>query len=47
MQGLDAPILARVREADVPAPGTEVGVSVDAGAVLIFPAENGEPLPSS
>jgi iron(III) transport system ATP-binding protein len=47
VQGFDAPILARVREADVPARGTEVGISVDAGAVLIFPAENGEPLPSS
>jgi iron(III) transport system ATP-binding protein len=40
-QGLDAPILARVRESDVPAEGAEVGVSVDASAVLIFAAENG------
>jgi iron(III) transport system ATP-binding protein len=39
--GLDAPVLARVREADVPTPGTEVGVGVDKGAVLIFPAEDG------
>jgi len=44
--GLDDPILARVREADVLAPGTEVSVSVDKGAVLIFPAENGGEAPS-
>ncbi len=36
VQGFDAPIFARVREADVPAPGTEVGVGVDPGAVLVF-----------
>ena len=46
VQGLDAPIFARVRESDVPAQGTEVGVSVDSGAVLIFEAENGAPEPS-
>jgi len=46
VQGLDTPILARVRESDVPAQGTEVGVSVDAGAVLIFEAENGASEPS-
>jgi len=39
VQGLDAPILARVRESDAPPPGTELGVSVDASAVLVFPAE--------
>jgi len=44
--GLDDPILARVRAADVLAPGTEVSVSVDRGAVLIFPAENGGEAPS-
>jgi iron(III) transport system ATP-binding protein len=41
VQGIDEPILARVREADVLARGTEVGVNVDKGAVLVFPAENG------
>ena len=46
MQGLDAPILARVREADVPPQGAEIGVSIDASAVLVFEAENGEPAPS-
>ena len=46
MQGLDAPILARVRESDVPAEGAEIGVAVDAGAVLVFEAENGGQGPS-
>lgn len=46
VQGLDAPILARVREADVPPQGAEIGVSIDAGAVLIFEAENGVSAPS-
>ncbi len=46
VQGLDAPILARVRENDVPPQGAEIGVSVDAGAVLVFEAENGAPDPS-
>jgi iron(III) transport system ATP-binding protein len=41
VQGLDAPILARVRENDVPPQGAEIGVSIDAGAVLVFEAENG------
>ena len=41
VQGLDAPILARVRESDVPQPGSEIGVKVDQGAVLVFPADNG------
>jgi iron(III) transport system ATP-binding protein len=41
VQGLDAPLLARVRESDVPPQGTEIGVSVDRGAVLVFPADNG------
>jgi iron(III) transport system ATP-binding protein len=41
VQGLDAPILARVRESDVPPKGAEIGVSIDAGAVLVFEAENG------
>ena len=45
VQGLDAPILARVRESDVPPLGVEVGVGIDTGAVLVFPAEetNGHP----
>jgi len=47
VQGLDTPILARVREADVLAPGTEVGVGVDKGAVLIFPAADDGESPSS
>jgi hypothetical protein len=33
-----------VREADVPPEGAEIGVSVDRGAVLVFPADNGAPL---
>jgi iron(III) transport system ATP-binding protein len=39
VQGLDAPILARVRESDAPRQGTEIGVGVDAGAVLVFAVE--------
>ena len=39
VQGLDAPLLARVREGDAPPVGSEIGVSVDAGAVLVFDAE--------
>ncbi len=46
VQGLDAPILARVRESDVPPEGAEIGVAVDAGAVLVFEAENGSQGPS-
>ena len=42
VQGLDSPILARVRESDVPPQGTEIGVGIDTGAVLIFEADNGE-----
>jgi iron(III) transport system ATP-binding protein len=42
VQGLDVPILARVRESDVPALGAEIGVGIDSGAVLIFEADNGE-----
>jgi iron(III) transport system ATP-binding protein len=41
VQGLDAPILARVRESDVPRQGAEVGIGVDAGAVLVFEADTG------
>src|SRR4029078_9702084 len=46
VQGLDAPLFARVKEADVPPQGAEIGVSIDAGAVLVFEGENGEPAPS-
>jgi iron(III) transport system ATP-binding protein len=46
VQGLDAPILARVRESDAPPQGAEIGVSIDAGAVLVFEAENGGLTPS-
>jgi len=42
VQGLDAPILARVRESDVPPQGAEIGVSIDSGAVLVFEADNGD-----
>jgi hypothetical protein len=41
VQGLDAPIPARVRESDVPRQGVEVSVGVDAGAVLVFEADSG------
>jgi iron(III) transport system ATP-binding protein len=44
--GLDVPILARVRESDVPPQGAEIGVQVDSGAVLIFEADNGTTPPS-
>ncbi len=47
VEGLEGPVLARVREADVPEPGLEVGVGVDEGAVLVFAADQGaEPHPS-
>jgi iron(III) transport system ATP-binding protein len=42
VQGLDLPILARVKESDVPPQGAEVGVGIDSGAVLVFEADNGE-----
>ena len=41
VQGLNAPILARVRESDAPPQGAEIGVSIDTGAVLVSEAENG------
>ncbi len=44
VQGLDTPLLARVRECDVPPQGAEIGISVDSGAVLVFPADNGNGL---
>jgi iron(III) transport system ATP-binding protein len=45
VKGLDSPVFSRVREADVPATGSEVGVAVDEGAVLVFAAENGAETP--
>ena len=36
VDGLEGPVLARVREADMPARGDELGVGVDESAVLIF-----------
>jgi iron(III) transport system ATP-binding protein len=42
VQGLDAPILARVRESDVPPQGADIGIGIDTGAVLVFEAENGD-----
>jgi iron(III) transport system ATP-binding protein len=41
VQGLDAPLFARVAESDVPPQGTEVGVVIEPGAVLVFAAANG------
>jgi len=43
VEGLDLPLLARVKESDVPTQGAEIGVGVDPGAVLVFQADNGEP----
>ena len=42
VEGLDLPLLARVKENDVPPQGAEIGVGIDSGAVLVFEAENGE-----
>jgi len=39
VQGLDAPLLARVKESDTPPLGTEIGVGIDVGAVLVFEAK--------
>jgi iron(III) transport system ATP-binding protein len=43
VEGLETPFLARVREGATPAQGAEVGIGIDAGAVLIFPAEDPAP----
>ena len=40
VQGLDAPLFARVRESDAPPLGSDVGVRVDAHGVLVFEAGN-------
>jgi iron(III) transport system ATP-binding protein len=42
VEGLDLPLLARVKESDVPPQGAEIGVGIDTGAVLVFEAENGD-----
>jgi iron(III) transport system ATP-binding protein len=39
VQGLETPLLARVRESDAPPLGSELGVGIDTGAVLVFTAE--------
>jgi iron(III) transport system ATP-binding protein len=41
VQGLEAPLLARVGEGEAPAAGTDIGVGVDLGAILVFDA-NGQ-----
>ena len=43
VQGLDAPLFARVRESDAPQVGSEIGIGVDEGAVLVL-EENGNRL---
>jgi iron(III) transport system ATP-binding protein len=40
VQGLDAPLFARIAESEVPPQGTEVGVVIEPGAVLVFAAGN-------
>jgi iron(III) transport system ATP-binding protein len=40
VQGLDVPLLAKVRESDSPPQGAEIGVVADSEAVLIFPADD-------
>ena len=47
VEGIDGPILVRVREPDMPLRGTEVGVSVDECAVLVFAAQDAQETPSS
>ena len=40
VEGHEGPILARAREADMPVRGDELGVGVDEGSVLVFPAHD-------
>ena len=40
VQGLDGSLFIRVREADAPSLGGEIGLSIDAGAVLVFFADH-------
>ena len=46
MQGLDGPLFARVRESDAPSLGSEIGIGIYAGAVLVFAGDNGNSLAS-
>lgn len=39
VQGFESPLIARVRESEVPEKGAEISVSIDPERVLIFPAE--------
>jgi iron(III) transport system ATP-binding protein len=39
VQGVEAPLLARVGEGETPKAGTEIGVGIDSGGVLVFDAE--------
>lgn len=39
VQGFDRPLFTLVRESEVPAQGADVALTVDAGTVLVFPAE--------
>ena len=41
VQGLEAPLLARIGESEAPAAGTDIGVGVDPSAILVFDA-NGQ-----
>jgi len=41
VQGLDEPLLARLRENAAPALGAEIGVRIDPSAILVFAPENG------
>lgn len=40
LEGLETPVLARVREADMPVRGAELGIGVDESAVLIFKSDD-------
>jgi iron(III) transport system ATP-binding protein len=44
VQGLDEPLLARVRENGAPSLGAEIGVRIDPSAILVFAPENGAAL---
>ncbi len=41
VSGVEAPVLARARESDMPRKGDEVGLSVDQAAVLMFADDDG------
>ena len=40
VEGLDEPLIARVRENEAVPPGTEIGVRIEKSGVLVFPAED-------